>query len=188
MAITVFILLLPFVVVMLKAYFEACVQRRLIEPWRSRHFDGDSSNWVAMLKRRDSEKFRAGGSVSTKAGAAWLKRNLWYVGGCQWYSPFWFLKADYLNTVRMMNGTLDLTLFSVAMVVGYIYVRIIGLSSPWALSFGVYVFLPIVKSLAFKFWFYSYLDKSGLSFRLWFQAFVLRKAQFVDGDRVVVRL
>ena len=189
MTIIVFILLLPFIVVILKAYFEACIQRRLIEPWRSRHFDGDQSDWNMMLKRRDSEKFRsASKTLRTKAHTAWLKKNLWYMGGCQWYSPFWFLKADYLNMARLANGVLELTMFSVAVVVSYVYVRIIGLDSPWAYTFATYTFVPIVKSLAFKFWFYSWLDKSGLSCGLWFRAFVLRKAQFVDGDRVVVRL
>lgn len=185
MAIIEFILLLPFIVVILKAYFEACVQRRLIEPWRSRHFVGDYDDWHSVYTRRDSMFFRSAKQRS-KAVAAWVKRSLWFIGGCQWYDSFRFVDADYLNMVRMANGFLDLTLFSLAMIVRYVYVRIIGLSSPWALSFVLYLFLPLVKSLAFKFWFYSYLDKNGLSARLWFRAFVLRKAKFIDGDRVVV--
>jgi hypothetical protein len=187
MPLIIFILLLPFIVVVLKAFFEACIQRRLIEPWRSRHFDGDASDWLWIMKRRDIEAFRTGEKmVQSEAQAKWLRKNLWFIGGCQWYSPFWFMKADYLNMARMANGSIDLILFTAGIAVWLTYVNVIGLSSPWVLTLAIYALLPGVKSLAYKFWFYSWLDKNGLSFRLWFRAFVLNRAKFVDGDRVVV--
>lgn len=187
MLILILILMCPFFVVIWKAYLEACIYRRLFEPWRSKHFDGDINDWKALMKRRDSDGFRAGKTMlQTKAHQNWFRKNLWFMGGLQWYSPFWFIKTDYLNMARLANGMLDLMLFSLAIIVGYIYVRVIDLSSPWSFTFLLYLLMPAVKSLAYKFWCYSWLDKNGLSFDLWFRAFVLRKAKFVDGDKLVV--